>query len=283
MRAVSRDGPTEEPDDLAVDEPDDEPDDEADDEPDDEPDGRHDDGFVTGPDGSPQPAGAQRLGTTSDDDREVALSTASLAVQRGELVVLPTDTVYGIGADAFDPDAVKSLLAAKGRGREMPPPVLISSATTLDALATRVPEYARRLVDRFWPGPLTIVCFQQPSLQWDLGDTRGTVAVRMPDHGLALDLLERTGPMAVSSANLTGHPAATDADQAEEMLGDQVAVIIDEGPSPGGLASTIVDVRGRSGRVLRTGAISLEELNDALDGLDATIADEDEDEDEDED
>ena len=196
-------------------------------------------------------------------------------MQRGELVVLPTDTVYGIGADAFDAEAVQSLLEAKGRGREMPPPVLISSATTLDALATGVTDYARRLVDRFWPGPLTIVCNQQPSLQWDLGDTRGTVAVRMPDHRLALDLLERTGPMAVSSANLTGHPAATDADLAEEMLGEHVAVIIDDGPSPGGSASTIVDVRGHRGKVLRTGAISLEELNDALDGLEATIEDED--------
>ena len=188
-------------------------------------------------------------------------------------MVLPTDTVYGIGADAFDAKAVQSLLDAKGRGREMPPPVLISSATTLDALATGVTEYARRLVDRFWPGPLTIICNQQSSLQWDLGDTRGTVAVRMPDHRLALDLLERTGPMAVSSANLTGHPAATDADQAEEMLGDQVAVIIDDGPSPGGSASTIVDVRGANGRILRHGAISLEELNEALDGLEATIED----------
>ena len=222
-----------------------------------------------------EPGVAQRLGTSTDEDREQAIATASLAVQRGELVVLPTDTVYGIGADAFDADAVQSLLDAKGRGREMPPPVLISSATTLDALATGVTDYARRLVDRFWPGPLTIVCNQQPSLQWDLGDTRGTVAVRMPDHRLALDLLERTGPMAVSSANLTGHPAATDADQAEEMLGDQVAVIIDDGPSPGGSSSTIVDVRGHRGKLLRTGAISLEDLNEALDGLEATVEDED--------
>ena len=136
--------------------------------------------------------------------------------------MLPTDTVYGIGADAFDPDAVKALLEAKGRGREMPPPVLISSATTLDALATDVPGYVRALVEAFWPGPLTLVCTQQASLQWDLGDTRGTVAVRMPDHEVALELLERTGPMAVSSANLTGQPAATDAEQAEEMLGDSV-------------------------------------------------------------
>jgi L-threonylcarbamoyladenylate synthase len=222
-----------------------------------------------------EPTGARRLTTDSLEAREEAVAAASLAVQRGELVVLPTDTVYGIGADAFDAEAVQSLLEAKGRGREMPPPVLISSATTLDALATGVTDYARRLVDRFWPGPLTIICNQQPSLQWDLGDTRGTVAVRMPDHRLALDLLERTGPMAVSSANLTGHPAATDADMAAEMLAEQVAVIIDDGPSPGGSSSTIVDVRGATGKVLRTGAISLEELNDALDGLDATIEDED--------
>src|SRR5215203_2326389 len=221
-----------------------------------------------------QPTGARRMPTDSLEAREEALAAASMAVQRGELVVLPTDTVYGIGADAFDAEAVQSLLDAKGRGREMPPPVLISSATTLDALATGVTDYARRLVDRFWPGPLTLVCNQQPSLQWDLGDTRGTVAVRMPDHRLTLDLLERTGPMAVSSANLTGHPAAVDADMAEEMLADHVAVIIDDGPSPGGSSSTIEDVRGHRGKVLRTGAISLEELNEALEDMDKTIEDE---------
>ena len=186
------------------------------------------------------------------------------AVGRGELVVLPTDTVYGIGADAFDPAAVRGLLAAKGRGREMPPPVLVSAVTTLDALAVRVPGYARALVEAFWPGPLTVVCHQQTSLQWDLGDTRGTVAVRMPDHDVAREILERTGPLAVSSANKTGMPAATDADQAEEMLGDSVAVIVDAGESPGGEASTIVDCTGTQGRVLRRGALSLEQLNEAL-------------------
>ena len=231
-------------------------------------------GEATAGDATGGDAGARRLSTADDESREEAIAAASSAVQRGDLVVLPTDTVYGIGADAFDAEAVQSLLDAKGRGREMPPPVLISSPTTLDALATGVTDYARRLVDRFWPGPLTIVCTQQPSLMWDLGDTRGTVAVRMPDHRLALDLIERTGPMAVSSANLTGHPAATDADQAEEMLADAVAVIIDDGPSPGGAASTIVDVRGHRGRLLRAGAISLDELNEALDGLEAFIEDE---------
>src|SRR5690349_1853835 len=151
-----------------------------------------------------------------------------MAVQQGELVVLPTDTVYGIAADAFDPDAVAALLDAKGRGREMPPPVLVSTATTIDALASELPGYARALIEEFWPGPLTLVCRQQRSLQWDLGDTRETVAVRMPDHELTREILDRTGPLAVSSANLTGRPAATDADQAEEMLRDSVAVTVDD-------------------------------------------------------
>ena len=217
---------------------------------------------------------SQRYPTTTDDERESAIEAASLAIQRGRLVVLPTDTVYGIGADAFDPVAVRNLLEAKGRGREMPPPVLVSSATTLDALAVRIPGYARALVEEFWPGPLTLVCHQQTSLQWDLGDTRGTVAVRMPDHEVALEILERTGPLAVSSANLTGMPAALDADHAEEMLGDKVEVIVDAGESPGGLASTIVDVTGDQGRVLRRGALSLEDLNAVLEPRGETLVDE---------
>ena len=202
--------------------------------------------------------------TGTEEEREAALSAATVAVQKGRLVVLPTDTVYGIGADAFDPIAVRGLLAAKGRGREMPPPVLVSAGTTHDALATGVPDYARRLVEEFWPGPLTLVCTQQSSLQWDLGETRGTVAVRMPDHELALALLERTGPMAVSSAYKTGEPAAEDADAAERMLGQDVSVILDGGPVSGGLASTIVDVTGEQPRLLRLGALSVESLNDAL-------------------
>ena len=186
---------------------------------------------------------------------------------------MPTDTVYGIAADAFDVDAVADLLAAKGRGRSMPPPVLISSASTLDALATEVPAFARALVEEFWPGPLTLVCLQQASLQWDLGDARGTVALRMPDDEVALELLERTGPLAVSSANATGRPAATDADQAEAMLGEQVSVIIDAGPSRGGAASTIIDATTAQGRVLRVGALSLEALNAVLEPLGATLTD----------
>ena len=218
---------------------------------------------------------AERYPTDTPEQRAAAVEAASLAVQRGELVVLPTDTVYGVAADAFDPAAVKALLQAKGRGREMPPPVLVSTATTIDALAVNVPGWARTLVERFWPGPLTLVCHQQSSLQWDLGDTRGTVAIRMPDHDLAREILERTGPLAVSSANTTGSPAATDADAAQRMLGEEVAVIVDAGTSPGGEASTIVDVTGSGrGRVLRRGALALEDLTAALEGTDVTIVDE---------
>ncbi len=212
--------------------------------------------------------------TESAEDRESAIEAASLAIQRGHLIVLPTDTVYGVAADAFDPAAVSSLLAAKGRGREMPPPVLVSAVSTIDALAVNIPSYARALVEEFWPGPLTLVCHQQASLQWDLGDTRGTVAVRMPNHDIALEILERTGPLAVSSANRTGMPAATDAEQAMEMLGEEVAVIVDGGASPGGEASTIVDATGPQGRVLRRGALSLETLNKVLEPLGASLTDE---------
>lgn len=217
---------------------------------------------------------AARYPTGTEDERAAAVEAATLAVRRGELVVLPTDTVYGIAADAFDPAAVRRLLAAKGRGREMPPPVLVSAATTLDALAAGVPGYARSLVEAFWPGPLTLVCTQQTSLQWDLGDTRGTVAVRMPDHPVAIEILERTGPLAVSSANLTGHPPATDAAQAEEMLAAHVAVIVDAGATAGDVASTIVDVTGDQGRILRRGALSLDQLNGVLEPQGATLTDE---------
>jgi L-threonylcarbamoyladenylate synthase len=215
-----------------------------------------------------------RYPTGDDEARETAIEAASLAVRRGQLIILPTDTVYGLAVDAFDPAAVRDLLAAKGRGRDMPPPVLVSASTTADALAVGLPDYARTLIEHFWPGPLTLVALQQKSLQWDLGDTRGTVAIRMPDHPIALEILERTGPLAVSSANTTGAPAATTADQAEDMLGDLVEVIIDAGPSLGKDASTIVDVTGKQGRILRRGALSLDDLNAVLSRVGATITDE---------
>ena len=214
---------------------------------------------------------AELFPTETDEEREAALDAASRAVRLGRLVVLPTDTVYGVGADAFDPDAVARLLAAKGRGREMPPPVLVGTKGTLEALATRVPSYVAPLVERFWPGALTIVCHQQPSLQWDLGETRGTVAIRMPDHAVARELLDRTGPLAVSSANLSGSPAALDADAAIAMLGESVAVVVDGGASPGGVASTIVDATGERPRLLRLGAIPVADLDAALADLGVSV------------
>lgn len=190
-----------------------------------------------------------------------SIDAAVGAVASGGVVVLPTDTVYGVGADAFQPDAVAAVLAAKGRGRQMPPPVLIPGAATVEGLARDVPVTARELMEAFWPGPLTIIAWAQPSLAWDLGETHGTVALRVPDHAAALALLARTGPLAVTSANRTGEPAATNAEDAREQLGDSVAIYLDAGPSPLGLASTIVDATAPRGlRIVREGGITRDDI-----------------------
>ena len=200
-------------------------------------------------------------------ERPVGIEQATDAVRRGELVVLPTDTVYGLGTDAFSPEAVGDLLEAKGRGHDMPVPVLLGSPRTLDGIATRLGTAARALVEAFWPGGLTLVARAQPSLQWDLGDTGGTVAVRMPLHPVAIELLQATGPMAVSSANTTGHSPATTADEAVQMLGDAVSVYLDGGPSGEPVPSTIVDVTGDVPRVLRAGALGVELLREVAGDL----------------
>src|SRR5215469_4736605 len=159
--------------------------------------------------------------------RAAGLAAAVTAILAGELVVLPTDTVYGVGADAFNPAAVRRLLAAKGRGPEMPPPVLVGSVRAANALVEDMGQDGQKLISEFWPGALTIVCRATRSLSWDLGETKGTVAVRMPEDAVALDLLRETGPMAVSSANLTGAAAATTAEQAREQLGESVSIYRD--------------------------------------------------------
>ncbi|MCQ6552789.1 L-threonylcarbamoyladenylate synthase [Streptomyces sp. C10-9-1] len=210
---------------------------------------------------------ARRYDCNDLTDRANGLREAASAVRRGELVVLPTDTVYGIGADAFTSEAVADLLAAKGRGRNMPTPVLIGSPNTLHGLVTDFSEAAWELVDAFWPGALTLVTRHQPSLQWDLGDTRGTVAIRMPLHPVAIELLTEVGPMAVSSANLTGHPAPEDCDSAQGMLGDAVSVYLDGGPTPGIVPSSIVDVTSPVPVLLREGALSAEELRKVVPDL----------------
>lgn len=189
-----------------------------------------------------------------------AIPKAADGVRSGQLVVLPTDTLYGIGADAFSPGAVTSLLGAKGRGREMPPPVLVGDLATVDGLAIDVPDYARALMAAFWPGPLTLILEAQPSLMWDLGETSGTVALRMPDDEVALALLRETGPMAVSSANRTGNPASRTVVEAAAQLGSSVTYYLDGGPVRGGLASTIVDCTKDEPVILRLGALGDDEI-----------------------
>ncbi|MDQ3406422.1 MAG: L-threonylcarbamoyladenylate synthase, partial [Actinomycetota bacterium] len=141
------------------------------------------------------------------EGRADGLAAAANAVRSGRLAVIPTDTVYGIGCDAFSATAVASLLVAKGRGPDMPVGVLVGSWATIDGLVLSVPTAARTLVEAFWPGDLSIVLPHAPSLQWDLGRTNGTVMLRMPLHPVAIELLREVGPMAVSSANRSGHPA----------------------------------------------------------------------------
>ena len=215
----------------------------------------------------------QRFDCSDVAQHSAGIEAATDAVRRGELVVLPTDTVYGIGADAFKPAAVTALLAAKGRDRQMPPPVLVGSVRAAAALIEDLGQYGQDLMDEFWPGALTLVCPANRTLSWDLGETRGTVAVRMPLHRVALELLKQTGPMAVSSANRSGAPPATTAGDAEAQLGEAVSVYLDGGPCASDVPSSIVDLTGPVPRLLRAGAIDAERLR-AVAPL--TEADEDE-------
>jgi tRNA threonylcarbamoyl adenosine modification protein (Sua5/YciO/YrdC/YwlC family) len=208
-----------------------------------------------------EPAPARRRYDCSDaEQRAAGLADAAGVLKVGELVVLPTDTVYGVGADAFTASAVSALMLAKGRGRDIPVPVLVGTVRAATALVDDLGTYGQDLIDEFWPGPLTLICKAGRSLRWDIGDTKGTVAIRMPLHQLALDLLKETGPLAVSSANLAGAPAATTAAEAEQQLGDSVSVYLDGGPCADGTPSTILDLTTPVPRLLRRGAISVEKL-----------------------
>lgn len=196
--------------------------------------------------------------------RAAGLDAAARAVRAGRLVVLPTDTVYGVGCDAFSAPAVRALLAAKGRGPDMPVPVLVGSWSTIDGLVAAVPPVARELIEAFWPGGLSLVLPHAPSLAWDLGTTKGTVMLRMPLHPVALELLCDVGPMAVSSANVTGRPPAVSAAEAEAQFGDSIEVYLDGGPSGSPVASTVIDLTGAEPRVLREGAVGLDAVTDVL-------------------
>jgi L-threonylcarbamoyladenylate synthase len=222
---------------------------------------------------------ARVFDTSVDTELLTGMRLARAAIGRGALVVIPTDTVYGIAADAFSPVAVQRLLEAKGRDRTSPPPVLIPGIPTLDALAVEVPDAVRHLVAAFWPGGLTVILNAQPSLRWDLGETRGTVALRMPSNTIALELLSETGPLAVSSANRTGEPSALDAATAAKSLGDAIDVYLDggaagidygtEGVATAASGSTIVDATslgepGGTLRIVRQGVISRESIRDIV-------------------
>lgn len=213
----------------------------------------------------------QRIYDCSDSaELLTGMRQAKLAIGRGELIVLPTDTLYGIGADAFNAKAVRSLLDAKGRGRSTPPPVLIGDASALDALAVDIPDVARTLTEKFWPGPLTLVLHAQPSLTWDLGETKGTVGLRIPASQEAIALLKETGPMAVSSANLHGEPSATNAEQAFDYFGESVPVYLNAGESSVGVASTILDLTNAQNkviRILRQGALRQSEIEPFAEGF----------------
>ena len=198
------------------------------------------------------------------DTRSAGLAAAAGAVRAARLVVLPTDTLYGLGADAFDAAAVRDLLAAKHRGPDMPVPVLVGSWSTIDGLVPAVPPVARDLLEAFWPGGLSLVLPHAPSLTWDLGRTRGTVMLRMPLHPVALELLREVGPMAVSSANVSGRPPATTVAQAREQLGETVECYLDGGVCATGVASTIVDLTGPSPAIRREGAVSAAQVAEVV-------------------
>jgi tRNA threonylcarbamoyl adenosine modification protein (Sua5/YciO/YrdC/YwlC family) len=208
-----------------------------------------------------------------EQTRATGIASAVSALKGGSLVVLPTDTVYGLGADAFDGEAVSALLSAKGRGRDMPVPVLVGSWHTIEGLVYSVPDTARELIRAFWPGALSLVVRQAPSLQWDLGDAHGTVMVRMPLHPVAIELLREVGPMAVSSANISGRPAAVTAEDARSQLGDLVEVYLDAGPSQQQAASTIVDLTGALPRVLRQGPVTVDAVAKVLGVEPTTLTD----------
>lgn len=203
-------------------------------------------------------------------DLEGSVARASTTIARSGVVVLPTDTLYGIGADAFDPAACARVFAAKARPRSMPLPVLVRSPKQLVGLVGEVDPRAERLMAAYWPGALTLVVRALPDLAWDLGESAGSVAVRMPDDEVALALIAAVGPLAVTSANRSGQPPATTVPDALAQLGGDVDVYLDAGPRGEGVASTIVDLTGPEVRILRDGALAADDVVAVAEGrLDA--------------
>ena len=185
---------------------------------------------------------------------EEALLAAAEAVRSGLVVGIPTDTVYGLAVDPFAPGATDRLFEAKHRPREVAVPVLVASVEQALELATAVPPVAKTLMDRYWPGPLTVVLPRRPGLAADLGDDDVTVGVRCPDHAVPLALCAKAGPLATTSANLHGEPTSETAEDVAAVFGGAVALVLDGGPARG-LPSTVVDCTGQEPRLLREGRV----------------------------
>lgn len=196
-------------------------------------------------------------------DHPRALPCALEILKAGGLVAFPTDTVYGLGALAFDQAAIESLYPAKDRPPEKAIPILIAGAENLEEVADPIPMLARRLAERFWPGPLTIVLPKHPNLPAAVSATE-TVGVRVPDHEIARALLRAAGPMAVTSANLSGRESPRTAEEAMRQLNGRIPLVLDGGETPGGVPSTVVDISGAEPAILRAGPISLEQIKSGL-------------------
>lgn len=197
---------------------------------------------------------------TTDAERRRGLVAAKAALMRGECVVMPTDTVYGVAANPFVPKGITSLLAAKRRDRDMPIPVFVPNLDSALALSYQVSDQAKLVMEKFWPGAITLITKAHPTLKWDLGNADGTIALRIPLQRTALELLTETGPLGVTSANLTGEPAATDIESAQRKFGNSVSVYLDTGATSGEFASTIIDASQAQLRVVRVGVISISSI-----------------------
>lgn len=196
-------------------------------------------------------------------DSPEAIQRAMEILHTGGLVAFPTDTVYGVGALAFDGRAVESIYMAKDRPAEKAIPVLLGDSADLGKITPRVPEMARRLAARFWPGPLTLVVPKKSNLPEAVSAT-DTVGVRVPNHRAARTLLQAAGPMAVTSANISGQPSPSTADEVLAQLGERIGLILDGGRTPGGTPSTVVDCTGQQPAIVRAGPITLEDILTAL-------------------
>ena len=197
---------------------------------------------------------------TTDAERQRGIVAAKAALMRGDCVVIPTDTVYGIAANPFVPKGISNLLTAKQRNQGMPVPVLVPNLDAALALSYQVSDVAKLIMEKFWPGAITLITKAHPTLRWELGNSDGTVALRIPLQRTALELLTETGPLGVTSANLSGKSAAANIQDAQLQFGNSVSVYLDSGETPGDLASTIIDATGAQLRVIRAGVISISKI-----------------------